>query len=291
MNQIMKKRKILKFCNLFLMLFLYLPIQAQEEVKITGNITAVEDGEPLPGVTVVVKGTTNGTTTDFDGNYSIITEPNAILVFTFLGFERKEEIVGGRSIINVGMTEDVSQLSEVVVVGYGTQNKRDVTGAMAQIDAEKLSEIPVPSVAQQLQGRLAGVQINENSGEPGGAMTFRIRGAASINAGNSPLIVIDGFPTTSGLEALSPNEIESISVLKDASASSLYGSRAANGVILITTKQAKQGQKSIEFSSYVGVQSVSERGRPDLMNAREFAQFKKEYYEDAAIYEGYTGGP
>ncbi|MBU2906697.1 TonB-dependent receptor [Arenibacter algicola] len=286
----MKKRKILKFCNLFLMLFLYLPFYAQEEVKVTGNITALEDGEPLPGVTVVVKGTSNGTTTDFDGNYSIITEPNAILVFTFLGFERKEEIVGGRFLINVAMNEDVSQLSEVVVVGYGTQNKRDVTGAMAQIDAEKLSEIPVPSVAQQLQGRLAGVQINENSGEPGGAMTFRIRGAASINAGNSPLIVIDGFPTTSGLEALSPNEIESISVLKDASASSLYGSRAANGVILITTKQAKQGQKSIEFSSYVGVQTVSEKGRPDLMNAREFAQFKKEYYEDAALYEGYTGG-
>ncbi|MDP3443861.1 MAG: SusC/RagA family TonB-linked outer membrane protein, partial [Ignavibacteria bacterium] len=202
----------------------------------------------------------------------------------------QESVVGNQSSINVVLAEESIGLDEVVAIGYGTQKKRDVTGAMTQISTEELAEIPVSSISQKLQGKIAGVQINQNSGSPGGALSFRIRGAASINAGNNPLIVIDGFPTTSGLETISPDEIESISVLKDASSSALYGSRAANGVILVTTKQAKTGQKSIEFSSYVGVQSVSDRGKPDLMNAPEFAQFKKEYYEDAAIYEGYTGG-
>jgi TonB-linked SusC/RagA family outer membrane protein len=153
-----------------------------------------------------------------------------------------------------------------------------------------VKDMPVSNIGEKLQGKFAGVQINQNSGQPGVEMSFRIRGAASINAGNSPLIVIDGFPTESGLQTLSPDEIESVTVLKDAAASSLYGSRAANGVILITTKQAKAGRQSIDFNTYNGIQTVSKRGRPDLMNAPEFAEFKKEYYQDAATYEGYTGG-
>ena len=261
-----------------------------QTLKVFGKILD-SSGLPLPGVTVVIKGTTEGTISDANGNYSLdnVSE-HATLVFSFVGMKTQEIVVAGKSSIDVIMEEDAIGIEEVVAIGYGTQKKRNVTGAMANINTEELSEIPVPNISQKLQGKFAGVQINQNTGEPGSPLSYRIRGAASINAGNNPLIVIDGFPTTSGLETLSPDEIESISILKDASASSLYGSRAANGVILITTKQAKEGESSIEFSSYVGIQSVSDRGRPDLMNAREFAQFKKEYYEDAAIYEGYTGG-
>lgn len=286
----MKKQKKLKYYFFLMALFIIPPIWAQETLKITGNITSEGDGLPIPGVTILVKGSSIGAVSDFDGDFSIDVDSNAILVFTYVGFEKKEIPVEGRKQINIILAEDSQQLSEVVVVGYGTQKKRDVTGAMVQISAKELAEIPVANIGQQLQGKISGVQINENTGEPGSGMSFRIRGAASINAGNSPLIVVDGFPTTTGLETLSPDEIESISILKDASSSALYGSRAANGVILVTTKQAKQGQKSIEFSTYMGIQSVSDRGKPDLMNAREFAQFKKEYYEDAARYEGYTGG-
>ena len=260
-----------------------------EQINISGRVLDETD-QPLPGATVLEKGTDNGTITDSEGRFTLSVAEDATLLISFVGYVQQEVKVNGATDLIIKLKADLTSLEEIVVVGYGTQIKRDVTGSLAQIDAQELAEIPVPSVAQQLQGRLVGVQINENTGEPGAALSFRVRGAASINAGNSPLIVIDGFPTTSGLETLSPNEIESISVLKDASASSLYGSRAANGVILITTKQAKEGQKSIEFSSYTGIQIVPERGRPDLMNAREFAQFKKEYYEDAAIYEGYTGG-
>lgn len=261
----------------------------QQKKQISGIITT-EQGEPIIGANVIEEGTNNGTVTDLDGNFTLNVVEGVILHISYIGYLPQKINTADGFTFNIVLLEDTRALDELVVVGYGTQNKREVTGALSQINAEKLTEIPVSSVAQQLQGKLVGVQINENTGEPGGAMSFRVRGAASINAGNSPLIVVDGFPTTSGLETFNPDAIESISVLKDASASALYGSRAANGVILITTKQAKEEQRLIEFSSYFGVQSVPQRGRPDLMNAREFAQFKKEYYEDAAIYEGYTGG-
>tara|TARA_R110002050_G_scaffold286121_1_gene436235 strand:- start:18933 stop:21998 length:3066 start_codon:yes stop_codon:yes gene_type:complete len=286
----MKKQKKLKYYFFLIGLFIILPICAQGTITVTGTISSESDGFPMPGVNILVKGTTIGAVSDFDGNFSIDTHSNAILVFTYLGYERKEIPVGGRTRINISLAEDSQQLSEVVVVGYGTQNSKKVTGAISQIKATDLKDMPVANVGQKLQGKLAGVQINQNDGTPGAEMTFRIRGAASINAGNNPLVVIDGFPSAAGLQVLSPDEIESISVLKDASAAALYGSRAANGVILVTTKQAKEGQKSIELSVYSGIQSVGNQGKPDLMNPVEFAQFKKEYYEDAALYEGYTGG-
>ncbi|TSJ35988.1 TonB-dependent receptor [Mucilaginibacter corticis] len=260
-------------------------------ITIKGKVTN-DKGEDLAGVNVTVKNTAVGTTTDANGDYllKLVDTVKATLVFSYLGFETQEIALNGRTTINVSLASATSNLKEVVVVSYGTQSKREVTGAISQINESEVKDLPVANAGQKLQGKLAGVQINENSGTPGAEMTFRIRGAASINAGNSPLIVIDGFPTESGLQTLSPDEIESISVLKDASASSLYGSRAANGVILVTTKQAKIGQKSLTFTAYTGVQSVPSRGRPDLMNPEEFAEYKKEYYEDEATYEGYTGG-
>ena len=275
---------LLLLCALFLSSLLF----AQQRVTVKGTVIA-DANSPLAGVSVNVKGTTRGTTTDVNGRFAIEANKGDVIVFSFVGYKSKE-IIAERSTLDVQLVSTSSDLGEVLVVSYGTQKKRDITGSISQMNNEEVKDMPVAGIGQKLQGKFAGVQVNNNDGTPGVEMTFRIRGAASINAGNSPLIVIDGFPTESGLQTLSPDQIESITVLKDASAAALYGSRAANGVILVTTKQAKNGQKNIEFSSYLGVQTVSKHGRPDLMNAPQFAEFKKEYYEDAATYEGYTGG-
>lgn len=261
-----------------------------QSVTISGKVTSADDGLALPGVNIIIKNTTNGTVTDADGKFTIAAQGSDVLVFTAIGYARQEVAVNSQSTIDVSLSTDLTTLSEIVVVGYGSQKQLEVTGSVVQIKASELKDLPVPNVGQKLQGKIAGVQVVQANGEPGQGLSFRIRGQASINAGNSPLFVIDGFPSISGLSTLSPDEIESITVLKDASAASLYGSRAANGVILITTKQGKAGQTNIEFSAYTGTEVVSKRGRPDVMNAQEFARFKKEYYEDAALYEGYTGG-
>ncbi len=263
---------------------------AQQKISVSGKVMS-DKNVPLENVSVKVEGETIGTTTQPDGSYSLSVNKGATVVFSNIGYEdQKIKVDKNRAGLDVQLTTKLSTLGEVVVVSYGTQIKRNLTGSISQLDASKVKDMPVASVGQRLQGKFAGVQISNNDGTPGAEMTMRIRGAASINAGNNPLVVVDGFPTESGLSTISPSEIESITVLKDAAAASLYGSRAASGVILVTTKQARAGKKDIEFSSYVGIQTVSDRGKPDLMNAREFAQFKKEYYEDAATYEGYTGG-
>lgn len=264
---------------------------SQNEKQVRGKVTG-SAGDPIPGVSVVVKGTTSGTITDADGNYSLpAVSPNGTLVFSFVGMRTLELPVAGKLVLDITMEEETIGIDEVVAIAYGTQKKSEVTGSISSISTEELKDMPSNNIGQKIQGKFAGVQIYQTSGEPGGSgLSFRIRGQASVNGGNSPLIVIDGFPSRTGIDALSPTEIESITVLKDASATSLYGSRAANGVILVTTKQAKNGEKNIEFNAYAGVDIVPDRGRPDVMNAQEFAQFKKEYYEDKALYEGYTGG-
>ncbi|GGC24505.1 SusC/RagA family TonB-linked outer membrane protein [Parapedobacter defluvii] len=259
------------------------------QMSVEGVVTDSVTAAPISGVTVTLQGTSTSAQTDGQGRFTINASTGDILVFSYVGYLRKAVTLTGSSLA-VQLTPGSEVLEEVVVVSYGTQKKRELTGAVVQVDATQLRDMPVANVGQKLQGRMAGVQINHNSGTPGSEMSFRIRGAASIGAGNQPLIVIDGFPSASGLQTLSPDEIESISVLKDASAAALYGSRAANGVLLVTTKQAKDGQQHLELSVNMGMQQVPQRGRPDLMNAEEFAQFKKEYYEDAARYEGYTGG-
>ncbi|MEO5998846.1 MAG: SusC/RagA family TonB-linked outer membrane protein, partial [Chitinophagaceae bacterium] len=265
------------------------PLYAQQG-RIAGRVTDAQD-KPLTGVTVSIKGTTQGTVTNESGAFQLTgNRSTAVLVITYVGFQSQEVPVNNSADITVKLERGDAKLDEVVVLSYGTQKKRNLTGSVSTINTSEVKDMPVNNIGQKLQGKFPGVQINNNTGQPGANMSFRIRGAASISAGNGPLIVVDGFPTTSGLETISPNEIESITILKDASASSLYGSRAANGVILVTTRQAKDGRKSIDFSSYVGVAKVTDQGKPDLMNAQEFAQFKKEWYEDAGRYEGYTGG-
>lgn len=261
----------------------------QQNKKITGTITDA-NGEAIIGANVAVKGTTNGTITDMDGKFMLEVPNNAILQISYMGYNTQEVPVGKQSVINIKLAENTQALDEVVVVAYGTQKARSVTGAMSKLGTEELADIPVSSIGQKMQGKFSGVQIGQANGEPNAGLSIRVRGQASVNGGNSPLVVIDGFPTSSGMESISPEEIETITILKDAASASLYGSRAANGVILITTKKAKEGKTAIELSAYFGVDKIGTKGRPDVMNAQEFGLFKKEFYEDAARYEGYTGG-
>jgi TonB-linked SusC/RagA family outer membrane protein len=250
-----------------------------QNLAITGKVTS-ETGEGLPGVTVVLKGTTNGASTDGSGNYSL-TVPNGSgsLVISFVGYTTREVAINNRSTIDVALTPDTKALEEVVVVGYGSQLKKEVTGSVQTIASKELKDIPVSQVTQKLQGKVAGVQINQATGKPGQGMSVRIRGQLSVSGGSDPLYVVDGFPLTGSIGAINPDEIEDITILKDAASTSLYGSRAANGVVLITTKRGKSGQTNVSFNSYAGIQQVPDKGRIEMMDAVEFAEFKKEYYE------------
>jgi len=251
--------------------------------QITGKITD-SNNHGLPGVTVVLKGSQSGTITDADGAFSItIPDQNAVLVFSFVGYLSKEVMVGNQTTLNVVLEEDEKSLDELIVVGYGKQSTRQISSSVATVNGKDFADLPVSQFTQKLQGKLAGVQISQATGTPGAGMTVRVRGAASMNAGADPLYVIDGNPIVGGISNINPNEIESISVLKDASATALYGSRAANGVVLIETKKAAPGTTRIDYSSFVGMQKVPQRGRPNMMTGREFATWRKELAEERGL--------
>ncbi len=240
---------------------------------ITGTVTS-EDGEPLIGANILVKGTATGAVTDIDGSYSLTAPDDATtLVFSYTGFETQEIEIAGRSIIDVTMASSSIGLEEVVVVGYGTMKKSDLTGAISSVSAEELSETPASSLLDQAQGRLAGVDIVASNGTPGSGQSIRIRGNRSITANNNPLYVVDGIPTTANINDFNPADIESMEVLKDASAVAIYGSRGANGVILITTKRGKQGRAQISLNSYFGVKKQIEN--LDKMNAQQFVEYRR----------------
>jgi TonB-linked SusC/RagA family outer membrane protein len=243
-----------------------------QDRKITGSVQDAKGGG-IPGVSVAVKGTTTGTTTDGNGAYSITVKTNnAELVFSSVGYVSKTTSVANRSTINIVLDEDVSQLSEIVVTGYTSQRKKDITGAVSVVSAKELTAVPSASVTQMLQGRASGVTVgNDNS--PGGGTMVRVRGFGSTN-NNSPLYVIDGVPTQGTLNQINPNDIESMQVLKDASAASIYGARAANGVVIITTKRGGEGEPKINFDMYTGTQQLGKT--LDLMNTKEMGQY---FYE------------
>lgn len=244
--------------------------------KVTGIVS--DKNNPLPGVNVIVKGTLNGTSTDYDGKYSLENvEATSVLVFSYMGYITKEIVVNGSEIINVVMTEDSQSLDEVVVVGYGTQKKSDVTGAITSVNIETFEKTVYPYATQALQGLVAGVSVISNTGAPGEGAQIRIRGIGSITGGNTPLYIVDGVPTKNAMDYLSPLDIENISVLKDAASSAIYGSRANNGVVIITTKKGKKGRApKITFSSLVGVQK---RGTlTEMTNTNEYV----ELYNEAA---------
>ncbi|MEO5997843.1 MAG: TonB-dependent receptor [Chitinophagaceae bacterium] len=240
----------------------------QQQKSITGKVTD-ENGEPLSGVSVLVKGTTKGTVTNRDGSYSISNIPDgAILEFSFIGKSSQEIIVGTQSSIDVTLVASSVGLDEVVAIGYGTQKKRDLTGSLSQVKGEEINAFPSTNVFQALSGRSSGVQVLQTTGAPGASVSIRIRGSNSIQGSNEPLYVVDGFPINNPT-ILNNSDIESIEVLKDASSTAIYGSRGANGVVLITTKKGKAGKNSIDFESSYSSQSLIRK--MDLMNARQYA--------------------
>jgi TonB-dependent starch-binding outer membrane protein SusC len=253
-------------------------IEIKIQRKVTGKVTD-ESGMPMPGVNVIVKGTSNGSSTDVEGEFSLeIPDDNAVLVFSFIGYTTKEVPVGAQTRVDVQLAPDVVALNEVVVVGYGTQSRTSVTGAISSVNSKEIAALPVPSIEQALQGRVAGVNV-VNNGSPGTNPIVRIRGIGSISGSSDPLYVVDGFPTT-GLANFDPKDIQSVEVLKDAASAAIYGSRAANGVILITTKSGAQGQKTrVEVDSYYGVQSAWKQ--LDLLNRDEYLQYGTELINNA----------
>ncbi|UOE47255.1 TonB-dependent receptor [Mucilaginibacter sp. SMC90] len=267
-------------------------IQAND-ILIKGKVTDSK-GLPIPGVNVKIQGTKSTTITDSNGLFSIkAPSKSGTLVFTYVGFSSKTVPFDGSDTITVILNEQTTSLNDVVIVSYGTQSKRDVTGSIAQLDASKLKDLPVGQFAQQLQGQIAGVNANINTGRPGQGLAIQIRGAISINAGNYPLIVVDGQPLSAingqnPINNINPDEIESFTVLKDASATALYGSRAASGVILITTKQAKAGKTRIDFNGYYGIASLDGSHVPKMMDANQLATFMNEFFRDKIKYEGYV---
>lgn len=273
----MKKRKQeivwqIKICKIpLLMLLVFLnvmPVFAQSQ-KVTGKVSDKQSGEPLPGVTVLLEGTTNGTVSDANGNYAVRVEANnKTIKFSFVGYVPVVAEITGKNIINVEMEVDNEKLEEVMVVGYGSLKKSDITGSITSVKSEQLKLLPTQRADQSLQGRAAGVMVLNTDGAPGGNTTIRIRGMNSINGGNEALVVIDGV-MGGNINTINPADIESIEVLKDASSTAIYGSKGANGVIIITTKGNQKGKPSVNYSASFGVQTLAKK--LDLMNAYDFA--------------------
>ena len=267
--------KSLPIC-IFMFFFLFTPfVYSQSRKQITGSVQDVQ-GNPLIGVSILETGTSNGTITDMNGTYSLnISSTNATLRFSYIGYEEQLIKIQGRNVINVKMNEETSNLDEVVVVGYGVQRKSDLTGAISSINAaETLKKMPAAQVADLLQGRIAGLSIVNSSGAAGAAPTLRVRGVNSIKADGGPLVVIDGFPG-GNLSAIDPADIKSIEVLKDASSTAIYGSRGANGVILITTKSPKEGKLSVDYNGYVVAGTPADK--PSIMPVNEFARMANDW--------------
>ncbi|WP_336515038.1 TonB-dependent receptor [Pollutibacter soli] len=258
--------------------------------EITGKITD-ESGSPLGGVTITIKGTRNAVMSDDAGNYTItVPDEKSILIFTYVGFNAVEHSVAGKSAIDIRLGEKEKDLNQVVIVGYGTRSKRSLTGSISSVRSDDLKVTPIANLAQGLQGRVAGLDMRQNSGLPGGNISVRIRGTNSINGTSEPLYVIDGIQisATSAVNAanplsqLNPSDIESVEILKDAAATAIYGARAANGVVLITTKRGKDGVARVTYDGYYGFQEVSKQ--PDILNATEFAKLENDTYSPNVIY-------
>jgi TonB-dependent starch-binding outer membrane protein SusC len=286
----MKKALLISMLFLFLM-----PLGSQAQGRaVTGTVRSAEDGLGLPGVNIRLAGTTSGTVTDMDGNYRIeVPGPDAVLQFSFIGYVDQQVKVGTRTSIDIRLELDIDQLSEVVVVGYGTQLKEDLTGNIARVGGEQLQNVPVPSLEQAIQGRAAGVFVNSLNGKVGQGVTMRIRGSSSLNASNEPLYVVDGVPITSQSQSSSDaptnpladinfNDIESVEILKDASAAAIYGSRASNGVVLITTKKGKSGDTRFNLNYQYGYSRPT--NNREFLNAQQYIELLSEaaWYRDVA---------
>lgn len=283
---------------LILTIFLCVTTYAQEKV-IKGKITD-ESGLPIPGASLLIKGTTKGNTTDMEGNYSISAKPGDVIIFTYLGYTSIEQKVGSANTYNISLQPSKSELEEVVVIGYGTQKKKMTSGSLSSIKTENFTERPISRVDQGLIGQIAGVRVKQTTGIPGQPFSINIRGTGSISAGNEPLYVIDGFPihtegvnsngnfsNGSPLDNMNPNDIASIEVLKDAAAAAIYGSRASNGVVIITTKKGKAGKPKFTFNTYSGISK--EVKRVDMLNAEQWIDRAKIMIDNQWVTSGIPG--
>ncbi|TDD95742.1 SusC/RagA family TonB-linked outer membrane protein [Flavobacterium cellulosilyticum] len=276
------KNKITLFLIFVMGVLTYTSSYAQEK-KVTGTVTELSN-LPLPGVNVLIKGTQKGVSTDMDGKYSITVAPGETLSFSFLGFKTKEIKVGTANSYNISLEEEGSKLEEVVVVGYGTKKKKDLTGSIVSVSSEDIASRPVVNAVQAMQGKAAGVDISSNE-RPGTVGSIRIRGSRSISATNSPLYVVDGIPLNSGgIDFINPNDIEAIDILKDASATAIYGSRGANGVIIVTTKKGKNGKFTLNYDTAVSTETIHERA-PN-MNAGDYIELRRwaRYYSNPTAF-------
>jgi TonB-linked SusC/RagA family outer membrane protein len=276
-----------RMCTLLLALLCAPASLWAQDLNISGTVL---DGnsEPLAGVSVVVKGSTRGVSTGAGGDYSIQAPADATLVFSFMGMTTREEPVGGRGRIDVTLSEDNKALAEVVVIGYGIQRREAVTGSVASMSSERIREVPSGNIAQALQGRMPGVQMSQTSSRPGAEMRIRIRGTRSLNASNDPLVVLDGIPFAGSLGDINPNDIKSIDILKDASATAIYGSRGANGVILVTSNKGQTGQQGalVSYNGYVGVKNVF--AKFPMMDGPTFEAYRQESLNNGAAWT-YSG--
>ncbi|MDO4783133.1 MAG: SusC/RagA family TonB-linked outer membrane protein, partial [Capnocytophaga felis] len=279
--------KVSNVCTLLLFLFVSVGLYAQQIVK--GTVKDAATGDPLPGVSVLVKGTTHGTATDFDGMYELKAEKGQTLVFSYIGFKTQEVLVKTENqTVNVNLQEDTQQLDDVVVIGYGVAKKKDVTGSVNLVTTKDFNKGQNLSAGDLLQGKVAGVQITSGGGAPGDGQNIRVRGTGSLTLNSNPLVVVDGVPMNDGaiggarniLNDINPDDIESMTVLKDASSTAIYGSRAANGVIMITTKKGKTNQETqIVLNSSISIAEVSDY--VNLLSANEFRKLVNETGTDA----------
>lgn len=285
-------KKLLK-CSftflVFMALFLGNAIYAQGGSTISGVITEASGG-PLPGVNILEKGTKNGASTDFDGNFSIkVSKSNAILVISYLGFETQEINVSGKTTIQVVLKANLESLDEVIVIGYGTARKSDLTGSVVSVSGSDLKDQPISNVAEALTGRMAGVQVTSTEGSPDAEINIRIRGGTSLTQDSSPLIIVDGFPVNS-MSDVSSSDVESITILKDASSTAIYGSRGANGVVIVTTKKGKDGRIDVGFNTFYGMKTIAKK--IDVQSPEDFVKWQYEYAlldDNLESYEKYFG--
>ena len=255
-----------RFYALIFLLFVSILQAAAQQISVSGKVVSVEDGQPMPGINIVVKGTTVGTVTDANGGYKLNAPDDGTLIFSFIGFETQEIRIGDRAVIDVTMKPDPKQLEEVVVTGYREESRRALPGSVAVVKADKIQNASIASFDQVLQGRVPGMLVSGSSGQPGASAQVIIRGIKSINGTNGPLYVLDGVPITSGVfNTLNPNDFESVSVLKDATAAALYGSRGSNGVIVITTKKGKSGETQVNYTFQYGI-AYAPTNRLQVMN-------------------------
>lgn len=290
-NKMKNMRAALLFC---LVAMISLSVSAQN-VTVTGTVTD-KTGETVIGASVVQKGnTSNGTITDIDGNFSLSVPANSTLVFSYVGMTSQEIPLKGKTKVEVVMEDDAQALEEVVVIGYGTVQKKDLTGSVSSVSAKQLESIPVSSASEALQGKMAGVQITTTEGSPDAEVKIRVRGGGSLSQDNSPLYIVDGFPVSS-ISDIAPTDIQSVDVLKDASSTAIYGARGANGVIIITTKSGSEGKTQVNFGASYGFRNVIKQ--VGVLDPYEFSLYQYELdqtgtsygaYKDLEIYKSIEG--